>query len=142
MEHEINTWNVEFYKLDEYGNAIRNKDGSIKLFTLRDSCDCSWISDCVDDDCIEPVDCIVLPKSKGYTMGETMEFVRDHFLQWELIGHHTDHDAYLEFHNYRTSTHFCKYPYADEGSLIEGIHFIMDMHYRKEAEDKAHANVR
>lgn len=80
-------------------------------------------------------------KRKGYSMQETMEFVRDHFLQWELIGHHTDHDAYLEFHNYRNSTYFCKYPYADEGSLIEGIQFIMDMHYRKEAEEKAHVDV-
>ena len=80
-------------------------------------------------------------KNKKYSMGKTMKFVRDHFIQWELIGHHTDHDAYLEFHNYRNATHFCKYPYADESSLIEGIHFIMDMHYRNKAEEEAHASL-
>lgn len=81
------------------------------------------------------------PEGEGYSMEETMEFVRDHFLQWELIGHHTDHDAYLEFHNYRTSEHFCKYPYRDEHSLIEGIHFIMDMHYLRGSREETDAGI-
>lgn len=76
-----------------------------------------------------------------YSMSDTMRFVYDHYLQWELIGHPTEGDAYLEFYNYKNSASICTYPYAGKQSLIEGIHFIMDMHYRKQAEDKAHADV-
>jgi hypothetical protein len=141
MKYEIQVHDIQFTMIDEDGNELPNKDGSPKLFTLNPKCDVSWIDDSVQADWLEEWEYDIVPKRKGYSMQETMEFVRDHFLQWELIGHHTDHDAYLEFHNYRNATHFCKYPYANESSLIEGIQFIMDMHYRNKAEGEAHASL-
>jgi hypothetical protein len=141
MKYEIQVHDIQFSMIDEDGNELPNKDGSPKLFTLNPKCDASWIADSMQADWLEEWEHDIAPKSKGYSMQETMEFVRDHYLQWELIGHHTDHDAYLEFHNYRNATHFCCYPHADENSLIEGIHFIMDMHYRNKAEEEAHASL-
>jgi hypothetical protein len=31
----IGLWDIQFYKLDENGNELTNKDGSVKLFTTK-----------------------------------------------------------------------------------------------------------
>ena len=64
-----------------------------------------------------------------YTTEETLEFIKNHCIQWETIGHPSDDDARIEFHNYENSTKYCEYPYDDRDSVLEGIWFIMDMHY-------------
>ena len=32
---DIGLWDIKFYKLDENGNELTNKDGSVKLFTTK-----------------------------------------------------------------------------------------------------------
>jgi hypothetical protein len=32
---DIGLWDIQFYKLDENGNELTNKDGSVKLFTTK-----------------------------------------------------------------------------------------------------------
>ena len=31
----IRLWDIQFYKVDESGNELTNKDGSVKLFTTK-----------------------------------------------------------------------------------------------------------
>ena len=31
----IGLWDIQFYKLDDNGNELTNKDGSVKLFTVK-----------------------------------------------------------------------------------------------------------
>lgn len=72
-----------------------------------------------------------------YTTEQTLDFVRDHCVQWEMIGHPSEGDAHIEFHNYETSTKFCNYPYEDRDSLMEGLWFIMDMHREHTARENS-----
>ena len=44
MKYHINVWDVTFYKVDDDGNALRNEDGSVRLFHNPDM-DCSHISE-------------------------------------------------------------------------------------------------
>jgi len=72
-----------------------------------------------------------------YTAHQILDFIRDHKIQWETFGHPSEEDAYIEYHNYENSTIFCTYPWNDRESVNEGVMFIMDMHYQKQAEDNA-----
>jgi len=50
--YSIEVWNVQFYKVDDNGNALLNADGSIKLFDA--DIDVSTIAeDMTDDDLVE-----------------------------------------------------------------------------------------
>lgn len=72
-----------------------------------------------------------------YTAHQILDFIRDHKIQWETFGHPSEEDAYIEYHNYENSTFFCTYPWDNRESVNEGVMFIMDMHYQKQAEDNA-----
>ena len=50
--YSIEVWSVQFYKVDDDGNALLNADGSIKLFDA--DIDVSTIADdMTDDDLVE-----------------------------------------------------------------------------------------
>ena len=44
-EYDISVWNIQFCKIDEDGNELKNKDGSVKLFELKREHDCSFIAE-------------------------------------------------------------------------------------------------
>ena len=46
--YSIEVWNVQFYKVDDDGNALLNADGSIKLFDS--DIDVSTIAEGMSDD--------------------------------------------------------------------------------------------
>ncbi len=75
---------------------------------------------------------VELIDEEPYSTEQVLDFIRDHCIQWEMIGHPSEGDARIEFHNYENSTKFCDYPYDNRDSLMEGIWFIMDMHYQRE----------
>jgi len=75
---------------------------------------------------------VELIDEEPYSTEQVLDFIRDHCIQWEMIGHPSEGDAHIEFHNYENATKFCDYPYDDRNSLMEGICFIMDMHYQQE----------
>jgi len=41
--------NAQFYKVDEDGNTVRNDDGSVKMFTIHQNVDVSFISEYFDE---------------------------------------------------------------------------------------------
>ena len=53
-EYSVKVWDIQFYKVDEYGDALLNDDGSVKLFSPTRDIDVSWISDSVcEEDVVE-----------------------------------------------------------------------------------------
>lgn len=50
---EITVHSITFSKMDDDGNEILNKDGSVKMFTTNDNFDHSLICDLIDDDDLE-----------------------------------------------------------------------------------------
>lgn len=54
-KYEIGVWDIRFYKIDEDGNQLLNEDGSVKLFTLKDGYDVSWVADSMESDWLEEV---------------------------------------------------------------------------------------
>lgn len=75
---------------------------------------------------------VELVSEEPYSTDQVLDFIRDHCIQWEMIGFPEDDDARIEFHNYENSTKYCDYPYDNRNSVIEGIWFIMDMHHKSE----------
>jgi len=53
---DIYVYDCTFYKTDENGEEICNKDGSTKVFTCNEDFDWSGIAESVDDDDLEEVD--------------------------------------------------------------------------------------
>jgi arginine decarboxylase-like protein len=47
-KYSIEVWNIQFYKVDDNGDALLNADGSVKLFDA--DIDVSGIADHVNDD--------------------------------------------------------------------------------------------
>lgn len=52
---DICLWDLQFYKTDFEGNEIKNKDGSIKLFTVVRDIDLSHISEYVEHEDLEEI---------------------------------------------------------------------------------------
>ena len=44
-KYSIQTWNLQFYKIDKNGNELLNEDGNISLFEPHSSYDYSSIAD-------------------------------------------------------------------------------------------------
>lgn len=49
-KYSIQTWNLQFYKIDKNGNELLNEDGNISLFEPNSSYDYSSIADLFDDE--------------------------------------------------------------------------------------------
>ena len=54
-EYDISVWNIQFCKIDEEGNELKNKDGSVKLFELKREHDCSFIAEVTRDEDLEEI---------------------------------------------------------------------------------------
>ena len=54
-KYSTEVWDIQFYKVDEDGNELRNDDGSVKLFTPTRDIDLSWISDSVYEKDVEEI---------------------------------------------------------------------------------------
>ncbi len=54
-KYSTEVWDIQFYKVDEDGNELRNDDGSVKLFTPTRNIDLSWISDSVYEKDVEEI---------------------------------------------------------------------------------------
>ncbi len=52
---DIGLWDIKFYKLDENGNELTNKDGSVKLFTTRHDFPHHLITELPDHEDLEEV---------------------------------------------------------------------------------------
>ena len=52
---QIGLWDIQFYKLDENGNELTNKDGSVKLFTTRHDFPHHLIAELPDHEDLEEV---------------------------------------------------------------------------------------
>ena len=48
MNYSIAVWDIQFYKIDEDGDALTDSEGNVKLFDAPDF-DCSWITEDMDD---------------------------------------------------------------------------------------------
>ena len=47
--------NITFNMLDDDGNIVRDNRGYVKVFTLKDKCDCSWICEGTDEDDLKEI---------------------------------------------------------------------------------------
>jgi arginine decarboxylase-like protein len=48
-KYNVEVWDITFYKVNDDGEALLNKDGSVKLFQDTNSkLDFSWIRDAID----------------------------------------------------------------------------------------------
>ena len=47
--------NIEFNKIYNEGNLVKDKNGNEKVFELKDFVDCSWICDGKDDDHLQEI---------------------------------------------------------------------------------------
>jgi hypothetical protein len=54
-KYSTEVWDIQFYKVDEDGDELRNDDGSVKLFTPTRDIDLSWISDSVYEKDVEEI---------------------------------------------------------------------------------------
>ena len=54
-KYSIQTWNLQFYKIDKNGNELLNEDGYISLFEPNSSYDYSSIADLFDDEDITEI---------------------------------------------------------------------------------------
>ena len=54
-EYGIAIWDLQFYKLDDEGNELKNPDGTVKLFQLKRDIDCSQVAEWFSDDELEEV---------------------------------------------------------------------------------------
>tara|TARA_R100000656_G_scaffold94855_1_gene68812 strand:- start:91 stop:360 length:270 start_codon:yes stop_codon:yes gene_type:complete len=52
-QYDIAVWGIHFCKVDENGNELRNKDGTVKKFTLRNRYMGSPLSEKLEDACLE-----------------------------------------------------------------------------------------
>lgn len=55
MKYTVEVWDIQFYKVDEDGNELLNKDGSVKMFTASRDIDLSWVADSVCEDDVNEV---------------------------------------------------------------------------------------
>ena len=55
MKYSVAVWDIQFYKIDEDGNELLNKDGSVKMFTESRDIDLSWVADSVCEDDVKEV---------------------------------------------------------------------------------------
>tara|TARA_R110002012_G_scaffold232454_1_gene405250 strand:- start:559 stop:747 length:189 start_codon:yes stop_codon:yes gene_type:complete len=54
MAKNLEVWDITFCKVDDDGEPLLNKDGSVKLFQdTNRKFDFSWLSDAIDDDLVE-----------------------------------------------------------------------------------------
>mgnify|MGYP003132876845 FL=1 len=55
----VGVWDILFYKIDEEGEEIRNPDGTVKIFGLKDSIgrdfDFSYIAESFEEDELEEI---------------------------------------------------------------------------------------
>ena len=54
-QYDIALWDIQFYKVDEYGNELQNPDGTVKLFQLKRDIDCSFIAEGTTEDELEEI---------------------------------------------------------------------------------------
>ena len=54
-EYGIAIWDLQFYKLDDEGNELKNPDGTVKLFQLKRDIDCSQVAEWFSYDELEEV---------------------------------------------------------------------------------------
>jgi len=54
-KYSTEVWDIQFYKVNEDGDELRNDDGSVKLFTPTRDIDLSWISDSVYEKDVEEI---------------------------------------------------------------------------------------
>jgi len=52
---DIGLWDIQFYKLDENGNELTNKDGSVKLFTTKHDFPHNLITESLDHKDLEEI---------------------------------------------------------------------------------------
>ena len=55
MKYSVAVWDIQFYKVDEDGNELLNKDGSVKMFTESRDIDLSWVTDSIYEDDVKEV---------------------------------------------------------------------------------------
>ena len=55
MKYSVEVWDIQFYKVDEDGNELLNKDGSVKMFTQSRDIDLSWVADSIYEDDVKEV---------------------------------------------------------------------------------------
>jgi len=55
MKYSVAVWDIQFYKVDEDGNELLNKDGSVKMFTESRDIDLSWVADSIYEDDVKEV---------------------------------------------------------------------------------------
>ncbi len=55
MKYSVAVWDIQFYKVDEDGNALLNDDGSVKMFTESRDIDLSWVADSIYEDDVKEV---------------------------------------------------------------------------------------
>lgn len=56
MKYSVEVWDIQFYKIDEHGNELRNNDGSVKMFTESRDIDLSWVADSIYEDDVKEVE--------------------------------------------------------------------------------------
>jgi len=56
MRYSIGVWDLQFFKVDEDGNELLNKDGSIKLFRDNGELDVGYLTDGLEDDDLEEIE--------------------------------------------------------------------------------------
>lgn len=53
-EYSILVWNLQFFKVDEDGDALTDNKGNVQLYNATDY-DCSYLAEGLDDDDLEEV---------------------------------------------------------------------------------------
>ena len=53
-EYSVAVWDIQFYKIDEEGDAMTDKKGNVQLYTMSDY-DCSYLAEGLDVDELEEI---------------------------------------------------------------------------------------
>jgi len=54
MRHSIQVWDIQFYKMNEEGDALTDNNGNVQLYNVTDY-DCSYLAEGLDDDDLEEI---------------------------------------------------------------------------------------
>ena len=54
MRHSIQVWDIQFYKMNEEGDALTDNNGNVQLNNVTDY-DCSYLAEGLDDDDLEEI---------------------------------------------------------------------------------------
>lgn len=71
----------------------------------------------------------------AYGAEETLNFIRDKEITWELFGSPKDGDGVIQF--YHKSSKLAVYPWECKNCLMEGLAFLMDMEDRFKKQENA-----